>query len=146
MSSNIIDSIFTIFIWPYINIHLMRIQIILWFSSLGLQIAHSMSHIIFLPISFKIRVRTSISENKFQEIPMAISYKIKNGIPYLKYSSPRNVFSATQFSRISREVLPCQPFSISASSLGMKSELISFPLCGVNKRNLLWYNEKPAYD
>lgn len=69
------------------NIHLMRIQIILLFSSLGLQIAHSMSHILFNRISFNVAVRTSISENKIQENSMTISYEIKHGIPYPKHSS-----------------------------------------------------------
>jgi hypothetical protein len=63
---------FTPFLWPYMNIHLIRIQIILAVSSLGLQIAHSMNHIPFPRISFNIGVRISISENKFQEILKAI--------------------------------------------------------------------------
>jgi hypothetical protein len=69
------------------KIHLICIKIILRFSSLGIQIAHSVSHILFPRFSFNTEVRTCISENKFQEIPMAISYEIKHGMPYPQYSS-----------------------------------------------------------
>jgi hypothetical protein len=66
------------------NIHLMRLQIILASFSLELQNAHSASYIHYPRISFNISARTSISENKFQEIPKANSYEIRHGLPFPK--------------------------------------------------------------
>jgi hypothetical protein len=74
------------------NINLMHLQIILASFSLGLQNTHSTNHINYPRISFNISARSSISENNFQETPKEISYEIKHGLPFPKYSSHGTYF------------------------------------------------------